>query len=181
MMEFPYSLEELEAWKIDLIEAIWVALTVKDTKWNLFLVLEKEKKVWKKPGQWSTVMETYKKEDKCFLTTVKRWLKEELWINIDNWEKIWPEDIEIISYVYDSENSKVYKVFLHLYDVALTDEQSKQALSFTNWEVEKVKLVDLEDLKLWKISPLRPGTEEVFFWDYEPLFIIDGKTVAPKN
>lgn len=175
MKKFPYSLEELETWKIDLIDAIWVGLIIKDNTWKVFLVLEKEEKAWKKPGQRSTVMETIESTDNCLLDAVKRWLKEELGIKVDKWEKIYLKDVLLNCYVYDSEKDKVYKVKVYLYEVTLTKEQSEEALKFTNWEVEKVKLVNLEDLKINKISPLRPGTKEVIFWYDRPFFIVDGE------
>jgi len=180
--QFPYSLDELENWKVDLIKLAWVWLTVKNASWDLFLVLEKENKAWKRSWQRSTVMETIENTDSCILNAVKRWLNEELGIDLDKWEKIWPENSTLKVYVYDSRKDKIYEVSLYLYDVILTDFQVKQALSFTNWEIEKVKLVSLQDIKEDKISPLRPWTKEVLFWNNEgPYFIVDGEIVSEKE
>jgi 8-oxo-dGTP pyrophosphatase MutT (NUDIX family) len=182
MNKFPYSLYELESWKINtlIVKGVW--LTVKDISGNLFLVLEKELKAWKKPGQWSIVMETIEKgEENCLLSTVRRWLKEELGVDLNNGEKIWSEDFLINFYVYDSKKDKVYKVYLYLYDIVLTKNQVNQALKFTNWEVGKVKIVTLDDIKNNKISPLRPWTKEVVFWNEEPFFVIDWEIGSEKK
>ena len=182
MKEFPYTLKDLESWKVELatVEGVW--LTVCDASWNLFLVLEKEKKAWKKPGQWSTVMETVEKSDNgCLLTAVRRGLKEELWIELDKWEKIWPEDVLLTCYIYDSEKDKTYKVSLYLYDVVLTDLQANKALQFTNWEVGNVKAVSLNNVISDKVLPLRPWTKEIILQQKEPFFIVDGEKVLEKK
>lgn len=177
-MEFPYTINDLENWKVDVIEVSWVWLTVKDTQWNLLLILEGQKKAWKRPGQWSIVMETVEEKDNnCLLNTVKRWLKEELWINVNSWEKIWPEDVELVSYAYDSNKKKVYKICLYLYDVALTNSQSEQALKFSNGEIWNVKLVSLDKIVNNKVWPLRPLTKDVLLGWNEEKFIVDWEKV----
>ena len=180
--EFPYSLNDLKSWKIGIIKVEWVWLTVRNVKWDLLLVLENENKAWKKAWQRSTVMETIENTDNCVIDAVKRWLNEELGVALDKWEKIWPENSIIQFYVYDSKSDKVYQIYLYLYDVILSDFQVKQALNFTNWEVGKVKLVSLQDIKKDKIVPLRPWTKEVLFWNSEgPYFVVDGEIVSEKK
>jgi len=171
----------LKSWKIGIIRVEWVWLTVRNVKWDLLLVLENENKAWKKDWQWSTVMETIENTDNCVIDAVKRWLNEELGVALDKWEKIWPENSIIQFYVYDSKSDKVYQIYLYLYDVILSDFQVKQALNFTNWEIWKVKIVKLQDIKENIVSPLRPATKEIVLGKDELFFVVDGEIVSEKK
>ena len=151
----------------------WVSVVVKDSAGNLFFVLEKEKKAWKKPGQWSVMMETIEKKDKTLEDVIRRWLQEELWIEANNWEKICSKDLTLDVYVKDSKKNKIYLVKLYVWEVVLTEKQSEIAQKFTNWEIGRVKLVKLEEFLNCEIKPLRPGTAESILWLKDTFYIQD--------
>ena len=157
------------------LEVVGVAGVIRDSKENIFFVLENEEKPWKKAGQWSIPMETVEKWE-SLEQALKRWLYEELWINISNFNLI--SKSPLLFYVYDSKEDKVIVVKLYVYDIHLTKEQEKIAKKFTNWEIKKVNIFSIWNILNWKVKPLRPWAKEAILvsnWKLEKkeIFIKD--------
>lgn len=157
------------------LEVVGVAGVIRDSKENIFFVLENEKKAWKKPWQWSISMETVEKWE-SLEQALKRWLYEELWINISNFNLI--SKSPLLFYVYDSNKDKIISVEIYVYNIYLTKKQEEIAKNFSNWEIKKVNIFSISDILNWKVKPLRPWAKEAILvsnWKLEKkeIFIKD--------
>ena len=145
----------------------WVVWIVRSVEWKLFLVVEKEKKAWKKPWQLSFPMETLENWE-SFEKALIRWLKEEMWINVLP-NQINPQDLFVPFVVFDEQKNKIILVELLVYDVVLNKNQIKDTLQFTNWEISKVKKMKLNEFLSCK--NLRPWNLELFEWETTSVLI----------
>jgi len=143
----------------------WVAIIVKDTEWNLVMVLENENKPWKKAWQYSIPMETVEKWE-TNEQTINRWLKEELWLSTikkEHTKKLFS------SLIFNVEKDwEILPIKLSVYEVILLHKDLEKVLHFTNCEVKKVELMKINDiLKLYLKNKLRPVVMEIIIRWYK--------------
>jgi len=141
-----------------------VALVIKNSRWKILSLLEKEDKVWKRAEQLSIPMETKEQNDKNWQDVIKRCLQEEIWLSDSEINKVFNCFIDrwnIAFYVKKNEfNNLGIKVDLQIffYKWDFFDE-----VSFSNWEVGNVKMSSLNSI-IFKFfenpSSIRPGVIE---------------------
>ena len=148
---------------------VWI---VEDAQWNLVMVVENEKKPWKKPGQLSFVMETVERWETDWQALL-RGLREELWIQKLDKLDILPQDLIIPLYVYDSDKQQSIIVYLSVFMVQLSSTIEEQLKNFTSNEIKQVKVFSLEDFL--NQSKFRPWVKEAFTWKETVTVIVDGE------
>ena len=140
-----------------------VVAVIKNFSNKILMVVENENKSWKKKGQLSVPMETVEKWE-LLDEALKRWLKEELWFNLDKekWLYKLVSSERIVPFLVKSDKDLIL-VKLYMYNLYVEDKLLEQLLNFKSKEIKEVKQIPFSDIFSWKVKNLRPGTKEVLF------------------
>ena len=140
-----------------------VAAVIKDFSGRILMVVENENKSWKKKGQLSIPMETVE-EWESLDDALKRWLKEELWFDLDKEEWLYKLVFSERNVPFLVKTDKdLILVRLYMYNLCIDDDLSNRLSKFKNWEIKEVKQIPFGDIFSWKLSNLRPGVKEALF------------------
>jgi len=141
-----------------------VALVIKNSRWEILSLLEKEDKVWKRAEQLSIPMETKEQNDKNWQDVVKRCLQEEIWLSdpeinevLNCFKDRWNITFDVKKNEFNNLRVGVdLQIFFYEWDFF-------NSVKFSNWEVGNVKMLSLNSI-LFKFfenpSSVRPGVIE---------------------
>jgi len=146
-----------------------VALVIKNSRWEILSLLEKEDKVWKRAKQLSIPMETKEQNDKNWQDVIKRCLQEEIWLSdseinrvldyfIDRWNITFYVKKNEFNYFESEVDLKRVDLQIFFYEWDFFN-----SVNFSNWEVGNVKMSSLNSI-IFKFfenpSSVRPGVIE---------------------
>jgi len=105
---------------------------------------------------------------------LKRWLKEELWFDLDKEKWLYKLDFDESYFPLLVKASKdLILIKLYIYNLCVENELSDRLSKFKNWEIRKVQQIFMDDIFSEKIKNLRPWTKEVLFWLLSKIPVIE--------